>query len=266
MSSSDRLPVSFPHEKRTTQRKPCGPRAAHALDESLAAKYRVLDDGTNSAPEHRMEAPMRTLFGNKAVVLAAIDFSPITDEVLAAGAELARGAGSELHVLHVLHDTPSESTATLSQDRDVGHASHIDELHVRLEKLGKQVAAPQRRIVLHTRIGRADEQIAQMAVRIGADIVVVGTQGLTGLKRLVLGSVAESVVRHAPCQVLTIRPKETPAWEQIAPACPDCAAVQQATGRGSFFCERHSQRHPRAHTYSEIPASYGIGSQTFRNA
>lgn len=208
---------------------------------------------------------MKTLFGKKAVVLAAVDFSPISTDVLRSGAELARTAGSELHVIHVLTDTLSESTATLSQDREVSRASHIDELHVQLEKLGREVAGPDRRVVLHTRVGRPDVQIAQMASEIGADIVVVGTQGLTGLKRLVLGSVAESVVRHSPCPVLTIRPKVVPAWEQIEPPCADCVAVQQATGRASFFCERHSQRHPRAHTYSEIPASYGVGSQTLRD-
>ena len=53
--------------------------------------------------------------------------------------------------------------------------------------------------------GPAASAIVDTAARIGADLVIVGTVGLTGFKRLVLGSVAESVVRNAPCSVLVVR-------------------------------------------------------------
>jgi hypothetical protein len=81
---------------------------------------------------------------------------------------------------------------------------------------------------------------------------------------LLLGSVAESLVRNAPCPVLTWRPKAVPIWNQIAPPCADCVAVQKKTGRATLWCELHSQHHARAHTYYEVPSSYGIGAQTFR--
>jgi nucleotide-binding universal stress UspA family protein len=214
-----------------------------------------------------MEAIMNAVNRGKAdgkyVVLAGIDFSETSSEVLRAAADLAR-PGSELHLVYVRHDAPSESTATMSQDRQVAFASHIDEVHVKLEEVGRQVLDPSRRVVLHTRVGRPDVEIAQLASDIEADMLVIGTHGRTGLKRLVLGSVAESLVRYAPCSVLTLHSKTVPPWEQIEPPCPDCIAVQRETQRSRFLCERHAKRHPRAHTYSEIPPSFGIGAQTFR--
>jgi hypothetical protein len=118
--------------------------------------------------------------------------------------------------------------------------------------------------MLHSRVGRADVEIAQLAQDIGADLLVIGAGGSSAIERLLLGSVAESLVRQAPCPVLGYRPKSVPIWDRIAPPCADCLAVQRATRRSRLWCERHSEHHPRAHTYSEIPQTYGIGSQTFR--
>jgi hypothetical protein len=84
------------------------------------------------------------------------------------------------------------------------------------------------------------------------------------LDRFLDGSVAANLLRLAPCPVLVYRPKSIPAWEQIIPPCPDCLEVQRATGRARLWCERHSERHPRAHTYRETPTSFGLGSLTFR--
>jgi nucleotide-binding universal stress UspA family protein len=60
-----------------------------------------------------------------------------------------------------------------------------------------------------TREGRAAQTITEVAEEIGADVVVMGTHGRTGLAHMLLGSVAEKVVRLAPCSVLTVRPH---AW------------------------------------------------------
>jgi nucleotide-binding universal stress UspA family protein len=54
--------------------------------------------------------------------------------------------------------------------------------------------------------GVAWEEIVCLATEEHADMIVIGTQGRTGLERLILGSVAERVLRHAPCPVLTVRP------------------------------------------------------------
>ena len=63
----------------------------------------------------------------------------------------------------------------------------------------------------HRRIGRPDEEIIRVAEQIGADTIVVGSRGLGGIRRALMGSVSDSVVRHAHCPVLVARPKERTA-------------------------------------------------------
>jgi nucleotide-binding universal stress UspA family protein len=61
--------------------------------------------------------------------------------------------------------------------------------------------------VCHIRLDAASEEISQLAADLEADLVVVGTHGRRGLGRFLLGSVAEGVVRAAPCPVFVVRPK-----------------------------------------------------------
>jgi nucleotide-binding universal stress UspA family protein len=200
----------------------------------------------------------------KSVVLVGLDLTPSSADVLGAAANLGRMSPIELHVAHVLPLPPAESLGVVHADREVRFANLVDSATTHLRRLVTEAAPPSERVFLHIRSGVSDVEIAQLASDVAADLLVVGTHGRTGLERLILGSVAESVVRHAPCPVLVYRPKAVHTWEQIAPPCPDCLATQRETQRAKLWCERHSQHHPRAHTYSEIPASYGIGSQTFR--
>ncbi len=68
--------------------------------------------------------------------------------------------------------------------------------------------------------GDPGHEIVRVAEELNADLIVLGTHGYTGWKRFTLGSVAEFVVRHAPCAVLTIRPKEKQIepthWKKLA--------------------------------------------------
>jgi nucleotide-binding universal stress UspA family protein len=57
----------------------------------------------------------------------------------------------------------------------------------------------------HLMSGRADEEIIVRAEQVGADLVVVGSRGLGGIRRALMGSVSDSVVRHAHCPVLVVR-------------------------------------------------------------
>jgi nucleotide-binding universal stress UspA family protein len=200
-------------------------------------------------------APKRT------IVLVGIDFLALSKEVLAHAAELALSAGSELHVVHVL---PDMDVTAVQGERAIGVVNLAADAQVRLESLSADLPASVTRIFLHLSAGKPEVEIAQLASDIGADLIVVGTRGRTGLDRLVNGSVAENLLHLAPCPVQVYRPKSIPEWEQIVPPCPDCVEVQRASGRERLWCDRHSERHPRAHTYTETPENFAMGSLTFR--
>lgn len=194
----------------------------------------------------------------KSVILVAVDLSPVSRAVLETGLRVKGARATELHLLHVLKPEPPELASTLH------FPTVLEQTKVQLDQLASGVPDTVETLVVHVRSGEPGVEIAQLASDIAADLIVVGTHGYKGIDRLLLGSVAETLVRNAPCSVLTYRPRSVQLWEQIEPPCPDCVEVRRATGRVTLWCERHSQHHPRAHTYRESPESFGVGSQTFR--
>ncbi len=133
-------------------------------------------------------------------ILFATDFSPASNVAFEVAAALARDYKSHMIALHVIepvHMGFSEYTAYVGPDEDKGLA---------LAKLNA-IKAPSPRVTLEYRLLEGDPAavIAETAEEVGADLVVAGTHGRTGLTRLVMGSVAEEVLRRAPCPVLTIR-------------------------------------------------------------
>jgi len=203
---------------------------------------------------------------NHRVIVVGVDFSDASAEALKEAVILAESASyAELHVVNVITvaaPAPSIGTAMMPE---LAYLDGIDDSSKLLEGWIAPLRASRARVASNIRVGTPDREIAQVASDVGADLIVIGTTGKQGVKRLLLGSVAESLVRHAPCAVLAHRPRVVPPWEQIEPPCADCLAVRQVTGRATLWCERHSQHHSQAHTYRELPEPYGIGSQTFRS-
>lgn len=80
-------------------------------------------------------------------------------------------------------------------------------------------------------------QISTYARRVGADLIVIGTHGRTGVSRALLGSVAEAVVRHAPCPVLTVpmAGRESHTAEPVEPDAHHCVVC--ARGSADLICE-----------------------------
>lgn len=79
---------------------------------------------------------------------------------------------------------------------------------------------------------------------------MLGTHGRTGVKRLVTGSIAESVVRMAPCPVLVLGEKDfSGGVPEIEPPCAECLQVRRESHGETLWCETHSHRLGRRHTY-----------------
>jgi nucleotide-binding universal stress UspA family protein len=140
-------------------------------------------------------------------ILAAVDFAEDSGRALEVAVDLAKQTGAELHVVHAL-DLPipifnpyaiSIPDALLTQARD--EASR--RLRETVERLGRQ-GVPAKS---HLTEVPAAPSIARLAEELGSDLVVMGTHGHTGLKHVLLGSVAERTLRLAPCSVLIVKSK-----------------------------------------------------------
>jgi len=135
-------------------------------------------------------------------VLVAIDGSECSARALAAGAEQARLSGAALAIVYAVDPLPALSPEFIPT------AGIFEELRLAGQELLKKTAAglsPAPQTFL--RQGRPDYEVVACAKQWGADLLVLGTHGRTGLGRVLLGSVAEHVVRHAPRSVLVVRGK-----------------------------------------------------------
>lgn len=125
---------------------------------------------------------------------------------------LALAARAPFHVLHfaAILDPHSGLAAIPPGGRvDAAYAERVhDELKAVIDQeLRAHGTTGRVHFYIHARIGRAADEILGVARDVGADLIIVGSKGLTGLERLVLGSVAEHVVREAKCTVEVARPK-----------------------------------------------------------
>lgn len=139
------------------------------------------------------------------VILAPTDLSETAEEAVDYACELARTLGAKLHLLHVIAvpvvGVPELGLAMTSTMID----SMIKDNQTALDALAARKAAAADLAPTILRTGDARDVINQTAKEIGADLIVVGTHGRRGVTRVLLGSVAETVVRTAPCPVLTVR-------------------------------------------------------------
>jgi universal stress protein A len=122
---------------------------------------------------------------------------------------LAKQFGAELHLLAVAHDTGMP--AVHPDDLFVMPASSLDEVAAAMRKLlddrpDPVWAPPASAIIRDVAKGDPSLEIIRYARSHLIDLIVMGTHGRTGLAHVFLGSVAERVVRQAPCPVLTVRP------------------------------------------------------------
>jgi nucleotide-binding universal stress UspA family protein len=134
-------------------------------------------------------------------ILCPTDFSRVSAAALELAAGLARDSGARLIVLHVAEPPPLVQPGELAralQEPDGYRA----ELQAQLRRF--QPAGLEGRVDYQLREGAPAAEILRAAAEAGCDLIVMGTAGRTGLGRLLLGSVAEQVLRQAACPVLTV--------------------------------------------------------------
>lgn len=135
-------------------------------------------------------------------ILVATDFHPCSDAALAQALELAECCGAKVHLLHVYTMPGLPDGASLSHQAidDAEHAARR-----KLENLARGVERAHHLGRLLVRMGDAATAITLVAAELRAELIVLGTHGRRGVNRLLMGSVANAVVRTAPCSVLVTR-------------------------------------------------------------
>ena len=140
-------------------------------------------------------------------ILFATDFSATSEKALPYAAAICRHFGSTLHVAHVMSDASAllmtggldyVSLSTIYEDAHTEAKEKIDQIAEQVQGIDHRG---------YVRHGSVWESLAEIIAESGIDLIVLGTHGRTGLGKLLLGSVAEDILRHAACPVLTVGPK-----------------------------------------------------------
>lgn len=165
-------------------------------------------ESTEIAPPDLTPTPLRLK-----KILVPTDFSDESYNALRQALELARQFSSDVLLIHVVEPIhPYPVTGLSSYPIDLP-PDPIFEMRGEAGKLLEQLkleAKTKTSIPVETvlRVGRAYDQIIQVARDSEVDLIVISTHGYTGLKHVLLGSTAERVVRHAPCPVMVVRARE----------------------------------------------------------
>jgi len=141
--------------------------------------------------------------GMKPKIVVPFDFSPAATQALAWAAELLRTTGGPpLHLVHAINARPA-GAGDVSLGALLPNAQEIETLERSMVEASQRLEVE---ATAEVRIGASNvaDLVLDAAKVAGAELIVMGSHGRTGVRRLVLGSVAEHVLRHAECPVVTV--------------------------------------------------------------
>lgn len=140
-------------------------------------------------------------------ILCPVDFSPGSDAAMRTAVRIANEHGAELVLAHALHLVPA--SANISErlvrevEKDAEHALEVARTSI--------AALATNKVSSRFLSGVPWSSVVALVERdLDIDLIVLGTQGRTGISRFLLGSVSEKIIRHAPCSVLVVRPGSQP--------------------------------------------------------
>jgi universal stress protein A len=141
-------------------------------------------------------------------ILVPVDFSTASGKAIAYADAFASTFGAAITLLHVVEPIvlPSEFgyVPAPSPEEEI---KHLDAIKTRLQKVAAGLDSAKGSGV-EVRVGRPWQEITAAVTELGVDLLVITTHGRTGIKHVLMGSVAEKIVRHAACPVLVVRPEE----------------------------------------------------------
>ncbi|MHB8303671.1 MAG: universal stress protein [Acidobacteriaceae bacterium] len=186
-------------------------------------------------------------------IVVGTDFSHLSWSVVDYAAELALEESKSLHLVYVMPIVPDDSFALLQIQKQ--------ELKNQVNAVEKKLRGSGLKIESALVMGTAAHQLIQLADELAAAYIVVGTQGLSGLERLLLGSVAEAVIRKSDRPVIVVGPhaaaiaKKTVPWKHLMLACDTAAGVTEAARLAGDIASGH-QAHLTIFTVREEGIQY----------
>jgi len=160
-------------------------------------------------------------------ILFATDFSPAADAAVPFAIQIARSYGAKVYGAHV--NAVNDYTAVAPEAWTVMVEASENDAKEQTQRLNEQLNTVEHEVVISQ--GNITETIASVIKEKEIDLVVVGTRGRTKLGKALLGSVAEQILRRAPCAVLTVGPHVT----MQLPRAPEIREIVYATDLGAEF-------------------------------
>ena len=156
------------------------------------------------------------MISNVKKILAPIDFSEHSMEAMRGAMELAKGIGAEVHLVHTIaphhHFIPLPLATNAEQSRElVREAAMLEQAEEELKRIKKDEFGDSKNVVTFAEVGHPVQKLLDYAKRNEIDLIMLATHGRTGAEHLVIGSVAEKLVRYAPCSVLVYRRRKPTA-------------------------------------------------------
>jgi len=187
-----------------------GTHGRHGLDRLLLGS--VAEQVVRRAPcpvlTVRQEHPVPRRPGAIPEIVVPVDFSPFSRPTLKYAVDLARHYGAKLALVHVVEQVNLPNVYGIDPIPVVAPDLQARSLQA-LEALAADEIPPSQPFDCTVLIGHAGHDIVEFADDRDSDMIVIATHGLTGLKRLLMGSVTEQVVRAAACPVFTVRSFES---------------------------------------------------------
>lgn len=146
---------------------------------------------------HSVIGRIKTSYPRLQQLLVPLDFSGKSRQALRYAVPLAQKFSAKIHLVHVLPTPKKTDRAKLPKLKE-------DALR-RINLMAEQLLPPRLRTENLVLVGSASHQILAAAQQFDTDLIVITTKGQSGLKRMLVGSTAEAVMRHATCPVMSIR-------------------------------------------------------------
>jgi universal stress protein A len=160
-------------------------------------------------------------------IVVPTDFSTRSEQAVEYAGVLATSLGATVHLVHVLDRllSPEMAWAAPATEAAALRERLYQEGRAKLTELAATVRQSGVPVTTEVRSGLPSQEIIHAAVDYGADLVVMTTHGRTGLSHLLLGSVAEDVIRHARCPVLALRVRDA---QRISPSLTETPSAHAA--------------------------------------